>query len=136
VSRDPHFGDLDIGRSRLKSLPKSQKGESRSDLDRRSRQVWTIDPVGSRVFKFFGIGETSRRPSQNRERRIRERAKTIHQGRHMENGRHFIEIVETIDTVHKGGHMASGQGLGKILKGCGSLIQLDRGRRFKRNVDH
>jgi hypothetical protein len=30
--------------------------------------------------------------------------------------------------------VASGQGSGKILKGCGSSIQWDRGRRFKRNL--
>jgi hypothetical protein len=53
----------------------------------------------------------------------------------MENGRCFIEITEKIDTVDQGGHVASGQGSGKILKGCGSSIQLDRGRRFKRNLD-
>jgi hypothetical protein len=42
---------------------------------------------------------------------------------------------DTTVNVHQGGHVVSGQGSGKIPKGCGSSIQLDRDRRFKRNLD-
>jgi hypothetical protein len=42
--------------------------------------VWIVDPVGSRVFRDFGTGETRRRPSQNQ----REfGTKTIHLGGHV-----------------------------------------------------
>jgi hypothetical protein len=44
VSRDPHFGDSDTGRPRVKSLQKSRKENSRKDQDhpsRRTRGNWS-----------------------------------------------------------------------------------------------